>query len=120
MASILEGELAQTIADALLDAEIPFDIVVSRSTTADGPNQWTPGAAVTTTYACKGFVEDWSIEYIAAGMVQANDLRVVIFAATLAIAPEPGDTVTVRGKSYGVLTVSPDPAVATFVMQVRA
>jgi hypothetical protein len=32
MSSILEGELADTIGDALLDAAIPLDVVITRST----------------------------------------------------------------------------------------
>jgi hypothetical protein len=122
LVSILEGELAQTITDALLDADIPYDVTVWRTVPGepDPETPWIPGEPTTTSYVGKGFTETFSADYISGGLVEANDLKVVILIPTLAITPELSDVVTVRGQTYTIISISPDPALATVALQVRA
>jgi hypothetical protein len=118
--SILSGELAETIGDALIDADIPFDVVVTRSTPGEGGEPWDPAPAVLTDYPCKGYVDTYSEAYLSGGLVESGDVKVVIIANTLAIEPSVGDSVTARAKTYYVLNVSADPALALYELQARA
>lgn len=122
MASILEGELAQTIAEALLDADIPFDVVITRTVPGEvDPEQpWIEPEPEVLTFTCKGFTETFSADYISAGLVQADDVKVVILAPTLATTPQLSDVVTVRGQAYTIIRIIPDPALATIALQARA
>lgn len=121
MASILEGELAATIADALLDADIPFTVTVSRTVLGevDPETPWIEPEEVTTHYACKGFVETFSSDYIAGGLVEANDVKIIILPSTLSITVELTDHVTARGIQYSIVNISTDPALATVELQAR-
>jgi hypothetical protein len=120
MDSILNGELADTISDALLDAGIPLDVVVTRLTPNVGGDPADPPPPTLTDHACKGFADRFSDAFIAAGLIERGDIKVVVVANTLAIEPEPGDQVTIRGKTYRVFDVSADPALALYELQARA
>lgn len=119
--SILEGELAQTITDALLDADIPYTVTINRTEPGapDPETPWIPGDPTLVAYECMGFTEQFSADYISGGLVQADDVRVVILATTLAISPALSDTVTVRGQTLAIIRISPDPALATIALQAR-
>jgi hypothetical protein len=119
MVSILEGELAATIGDALLDAGIPFAITVTRSTPGDGP-AYDPGPPVLTDYACQGFIDTYATQPNDGTSIQVGDVKAVIVASTLAIEPKAGDTVTAHGKTRTVIGVSTDPATALYELQARA
>jgi hypothetical protein len=119
MVSILEGELAEIIGDALIDADIPFAITVTRSTPGDGP-AYDPGPPTLTDHACQGFVDTYAAQYIDDTIILAGDVKIVIVAKTLDIEPVPGDTVTARDKTYSVINVSADPALALYELQARA
>jgi hypothetical protein len=119
MVSILEGELAEIIGAALVDAELTLDMTVTRSTPGGGP-PFDPDPPTVTEYPCKGFVDTFSDAYLAGGLVQAGDLKIVIVATSLAVEPRPGDSVFVRGKTYSVIAVGADPAKALYELQGRA
>jgi hypothetical protein len=51
--------------------------------------------------------------------VQVNDRKVFIVASTLAITPAPGNTTTIGGSTYSIITVQRDPAGACWVLQCR-
>ncbi len=120
--SLLEGELAATISEALIDADIPYDVTITRIVPGvpNPETPWIPADPTVTNYGCKGFTETFSADYISGGLVEANDLKVVVLLPTLAIAPELSDLVTVRGQTYTIITITPDPALATIALQVRA
>ncbi|MGE0749338.1 MAG: hypothetical protein AB7K64_02010 [Variibacter sp.] len=117
--SVLEGEIAETVADALLEAAIPLDLVLTR-TTPGGGDPFDPDPPTSTDYACKGFLDSYSVLERAGSLIEAGDAKIVIVATTLSIEPAPGDSVTVRGKSYAIVNVSADPAVALYELQGRA
>lgn len=116
--SILEGELAQTIADALLDANIPYAMQIVRYVEGD-PSDWESSGGEYVRYDCQGFTEEYDVSLIAGGFIQTSDVKVVIIAPTLAVMPEPTDIVTVRGRDYAIISVTPDPAMATIALQAR-
>ena len=121
MVSILEGELAETIADALTEAAIPYDVVVSRTTSVDPGTPWDPSddTVTVTDYECRGYVDTFDDSYRAGGLVQQGDIKIVILANTLSVTPTLADTVTVRGETYQIVNVSSDPALALWEVQAR-
>ena len=120
--SILEGELAETISSALMDAGIPYGVTLTRAgETVPGPNPWDPPVVTPPqVFEAKGFVETYSDMLVSAGVVQALDRKIVVLAPTLNTTPELTDTVTVRGQSFTIVNISFDPALATIELQARA
>jgi hypothetical protein len=114
MSSILEGDLAETIADALIDAAVPLDIVITRFTPSVGGDPADPSPPTLTDYGCKCFADYFSDAFIAAGLIERGDIKVVVVANTLGIEPRPGDQVTIHGRTYRVFDVSADPALALY------
>jgi hypothetical protein len=119
MVSILEGELAETIGDALVDAGIPFAITITRTTPGDGP-PYDPGPGTSTDYPCQGFLDTYAAQFIDGSRILEGDVKAVIIVKTLDIEPLPGDTLTAHDKTYSVITVSADPAQALYELQARA
>lgn len=120
MDSILDGDLADDIADALTSAGIPFAVAITRDVPQDSPDPADPLPPISTDYAGSGWVDDWDASYLASGLVERADVKIIIIATSIAIVPDTGDRVTVRGKTYSVLNVSADPALATYTLQARA
>ena len=119
---LLEGELADIINDALESADVPFDLTLSRDvpgSTAPPYSQWNPGPPTTQTHACRGFVDDYRADQRDGTLIMQNDRKVVILAPSISVTPVPGDKVTARGQEYTVVTVQADPALATYLCQVR-
>lgn len=119
--SMLEGEIAEIVSDALESANLPIDIVVSRTTAADPDpsTPWIPGTPTTVNYACRGFVDDYRADQIDGSVIQRNDRKVIVLTPSLAITPVPGDSVTARGETLTVINVRADPALATWELQSR-
>lgn len=120
--SILDTELAEQISDALAEADIPQDCVVTRSVLTDVNNTpWDPSddVAVDTDYPCSGLTDSYSALELANSSIQSTDVKVLIVAATLSITPVPGDHVTISGTTYRVMTVATDPARALWECQCR-
>jgi len=118
--SILEGELADDIAAALDSAGIPFAVTITRDVPQESPDPADPLPPISTDFACNGFIDDWDASYLASSLVERGDVKIVIIANSIAIVPVAGDRVMVRGKTYSVLNVSADPALATYTLQARA
>lgn len=119
--SLLEGELANIIGDALVEANIPYDLTVIRMEPGQGnPDRpWEPGEPVAVSYGCLGFVDTYTVHEQSASIIQAGDVKIVVVANTLGFAPEPNMHVSARGQVYRVVDASPDPALATYVIQGR-
>lgn len=121
--SLLDGELADIINDALEGADLPFDLTLSRDvpgSTAPPYSQWNPGPPTTQTHACRGFVDDYRADQRDGTLIQLNDRKVVILAPSLSVVPVPGDKITARGIEYTAVTVQADPALATYTCQARS
>ena len=118
--SILEGELANEIADALDSAGVAYAIAITREVPGEGGDPFDPPPPVVTTYNGRGFVDDWDEAFLTGGLVERGDVKVIVIANSIAVVPAAGDRVTARGKTYSVLNVSADPARATFTLQARS
>lgn len=119
--SLLEGELADIIGNALVEANIPYDMTVIRMEPGPGnPDRpWEPGEPVPVEHPCKGFTDVYNVHEQSASVIQSGDIKIVIIANTLSITPEPNMSVQARGVTYRVIEVSPDPALATYQVQAR-
>ena len=119
MTSPLEGPIRRVIGKAM--APIFYSAVVSRTVAGepDPETPWIPGQPVVTQYPCRAFVDTYSNFLLANSLILAGDVKVVILTDSLEITPTPSDTVTVRGKSYAIINVAPDPANATLTLQAR-
>lgn len=125
--SILLGELAQTISEALIDANVPYEIIVPRTTQTEPPEDWPTwepweGETVTTEHKMQGFIVDYDEALIAAGVVSMDDVRIVILQPTIPSGLTIGlaDIVQAQGKSFTILNISEDPAGATLELRARA
>lgn len=120
MSLLNDGKLAKTIAAAL--ANVMYPITIKRTMPGGGynPETGTVEPGTTTTHTGRGMVDSFSPTEIAAGIVQASDRRVTLLADGLSITPTPAtDVVTVDGSDLTIITVTSDPARATFTLQVR-
>lgn len=121
--SILDGELAGIIFDALEGADLPYDLVLTREipgSTEPPYSPWSPGPPTIQTHNCRGLVDDYRADQRDGTLILSNDRKVLILAPSLSITPVPGDKITARGVVYTAITVQADPALATFTVQVRA
>lgn len=121
--SLLEGELAEIIGDALEAAELPYDLVLTRDvpgSTAPPYSPWSPGPPTIQTHNCRGLVDDYRADQRDGTLIQINDRKILILAPSLSVTPVPGDRITARGVVYTAITVQADPALATFSVQARA
>ena len=112
MVSPLAGSLAKTVGSAFKG--LFLDATLARTTLAAGPNAWTPGSPTTTTYSCKAIHDTWGASWLSQGLVVADEVKLLILASSLAVDPDVGDVVTIRGEAF---TISPNvggkPAVST-------
>jgi hypothetical protein len=117
MASILEGELAATLADALTEAGLPYAVTVSRITP---PDPIYGGEPTITPYPCQGWRDQYDLDTIDGTMIQRSDVRVFIIASSLSINPTTADTITIGGVSHAIINVGIDPAGTAWDIQARA
>lgn len=117
--SILTGDLGAEIGEAMLDAGLWEDVIVTVATPGGGPPH-DPEPPTLTDHPCKGFVDSFTDQYLASGLVQTGDVKVNIIGVTLDVEPTPGDTVTVRGREYEIIAVSGDPAGALDELHARS
>jgi hypothetical protein len=125
MTSPLLGSLATTIGKAM--SGLFLDATLSRDTASAGGDPWNKPPPTTATYACKAIHEDWGVSYVAGGLVNEGDVKVLVLASTLTIEPLPGDRVTIRSKTFTVVPqgsgqppVTTDPAKAVWTLRACA
>jgi len=114
--SILDGELAATLTDALIEADIPGALVIRRQETSGPP--WDPVTS-DVDYNCMGWIDDYDAASRAGSLVQQNDRKVFVVASTLVIAPIVTDRLVVGTTLYTIIGVQRDPAGACWVLQCR-
>lgn len=132
MTSILEGEMAAALTDALIAANVPYAITIVRSMPGEvDPEPGEPGTPVVVNYDSQGWTENFSTEDIDGTLILVTDLRAIVLLSTIAkaagapegaaatITPAVHDLVTMHGKTYHVLNVAADPAGAIVRLQVR-
>ncbi len=118
MASPLEGSIATTIHGAF--KSIFYDATVDRTVVVGGDvYDPTSGTPTTTSYTCKGMVDEYTRFERQNSQIEANDRKILVLANSLSITPELDDTITIRSATYTILSVDIDPANAVWVIQGR-
>ena len=120
--SILQGELASEVAANLIDADVPYDIVVTRATEGDR-DPYDPDGETTVTiteHVGKGWVEQYSDEARDGTLIDDRDVRVMILTSTIDIVPtDSTDSVTAEGSVFNIQSVHRDASGALHVVQAR-
>jgi hypothetical protein len=117
--SILDSELAEQLADALISADLPTDVVLTRTEQDPESPPWAP-VDIDIDHPCKGWRDTYSAADRIAGDVLTSDVRVFVIASTIDTVPTTSDRVSVNGSALGsVVRVSVDPATAAWELQVR-
>lgn len=121
MTSPLLGQLAATIGVAM--SSLFLDATLTRDTSSASSDPAEPGAPTQQTYACKAIEEEYSSGVRGQGLVDEQDVQLLVLASTLATEPRSGDRITIRSSTYtivpansaGVKAVRSDPARATWM-----
>jgi hypothetical protein len=116
----IAGAIMEALGDGLLDATLTRVTPGTRNGSA-----LTAGRVVgevVTSYACKGFTDDYSNRDIDGTTIRNGDRKILLLGKSLpdAIDPQPGDLITIEGRAWRISgPVKRDPAGATFECQVR-
>lgn len=122
MVSILEGELADLVTEALEAERVPVAITITRTVRGepDPARPWQPGASVITDYACRGWTETYAYDAVDGRLIDTHDVKVVVLTASITITPtDVSDTITVDGKTLAIVNVKRDASGALFEIQAR-
>lgn len=119
--NLLTGGLAATVNKAFKN--IFLDATLARDTSSGGTS-YEPGPITTATYTCKAIEDSYGVMFMANGLVDANNVKILVLAGSLAVEPQPLDRITIRDKTYtisgantGVPPVQSDPARATWELR---
>ena len=122
--SILD-DVAGIIADAAGDLVFK-DATLTKTTTTPAANPWDPPTTSTTAYTCKALRDTFGATWLAGGLVDAEDVKVLILADTLSATPEAGDRITIGSDTWtivpaggGKAAVGVDAANACFECRAR-
>jgi hypothetical protein len=119
MSLLTDGKLAKTIASALKNVMYP--ITIARTT----PGEYVPGGGysegTTTLFEARGMVDSFSPNELSLGLVQPTDRKVTLLSQGLSITPDPltDKIVLADSTELTVISVTSDPARATWQLQVR-
>lgn len=122
--SILEGELAAAVAGMLLDAEVPYEVTITRTTTtpADPYDPDSTGTTTVTDHVGRGWTEQYSDESRDGTLIDQDDVRVMVLTTTIDIEPtdDGTDKLAVHGQTFTIMSVQRDASGTFFVIQGRA
>lgn len=110
-----------------LDAVLTRDVPGVNSPDTD---DFDPPLPTEATYACKAIRENYGVGLRAGGLVNAEDVKIIILQRSLAVTPQPLDRIVITehgvtfsivpGDSKGQPAVSADPANAVWECRARA
>lgn len=109
------GIVAKALGPVFRDATLK----VSSGRDSNGQGGWIPRAAVS--HPCKALVDDFSdFRRLNVG-IPASDRKIILLAQSLpvGVAPAVGQTITAEGRDWQIISVSRDPAEATYEVQAR-
>ena len=119
MTSLLEGRLASIIGNALVKSKLPYTLIIPRTeATSERPpdlptwETWEPEEE-TTEHEFLGFVDTYSDFLVGQGVVDADDVKIVLIQSEMPFRPLKSDVIKARGQTYTILEISEDPAKAT-------
>lgn len=115
--SILDGALAQEIADALADADVPRAGVVRKLTVSGQSGSGEPIYSPSD-HLFRGWREDYDTLVASQAGIPSEDVRIVVLAKTCDVQPAPEDYLQMGGVWHRVRTIEGiDPAGATIACQ---
>lgn len=114
--SILD-DLPDVIAEALDDVFRDAVLLIPGSQISDGQGGFKPGPAVE--YPCKALVDDYSDMRRTTAGIPGNDRKIIILAASVATSPAVGHAIRADGRDWQIISLSRDPAAATWECQGR-
>ena len=127
IAGIMAGAMGSKLLAVTLTRKVPT--TRESGNLVDGFQQSTP-----LTYTCRGVFESGGTRNLGANpsapisyapastLTESGDSKILILAGTFStagIVPATGDTLTIEGGTYSIVSVDVDPAVATFSCSVR-
>lgn len=129
MTSPLSGSLAKTIHGAMknlfLDATLTRDVIPN----SPAYDPIDPPAPTQVNYPCLAIRDSYGIGFKSGGLVEAEDVKVIILQKSLSTTPIPLDRITITGMggpftivppgTSGQAAVSADPANATWECRAR-
>lgn len=99
----------------------------AETTVSPAAESWEVGAVETTFYPCKALVDEWNATYIARGLVNAGERKILILGSSINTTPAPGDRILVEGETFTIVpagsgqpAVSRDPARAIWTVRAVA
>jgi hypothetical protein len=122
LASVLEGEWAETITEALQGASIPYVITLHvPGGEVPGENPWDPPVVVDPVdHPGEGWRDSYTADMIDGSTILSTDVRIMVLASSLAsYVPFVGQSITVDGTTYSIIHVARDPAHALYDLQAR-
>lgn len=114
--SILD-DLPDVIAEALGDVFRPAILKVPGAQVSDGQGGWTAGPP--DEHSCKALVDDYSDFRRSALGIPGKDRKIIILAASVAVSPAVGHTIRAEGRDWSIISLTRDPAAATWEVQGR-
>jgi hypothetical protein len=118
MTSILDGELAETLVDALDNARLPQAMSITREEVDPESPPWDP-SSITVSYACRGWVDEYKATDRLDGSVSVNDRKAYVLVSSLATTPTSTDHLVLGSLNYSIARIDRDPAGAAWVLQVN-
>lgn len=129
MASPLSGSLAKSIYKGMRG--LFLDATLTRDTVPDSPayDPFDPSAPVQTSYNCKAVRDNYGVGHRSGGLVNSDDVKIIILQQSLSVTPKSGDRITIAvqggpwtivGDVPGQPAVSADPANAVWELRCRA
>lgn len=119
MTSILEGELAGQVADALSVARVPMALTIVVTIPGGGP-PYDPDPPTYEGHTCQGWPESYADDEVDGTRIERTDVRITVLTATLDIEPTTNDAVTVGDDTYSIINLKRDASGALLQIQARA
>lgn len=117
MTSPLEGAIRRTMGKAMRSTFYRATLICTTPGAPDPDRLWIIPHPVEEHFPCRAVVDAYSAFLVASGVVSINDVKVIILTDSLKATPKLTDVVSVRGKTYTILNIETDPALATWVLR---
>jgi len=117
MPDILKAGIARQVRQAL--GGLLFPVVLIRVKSGVRGDTTAGINPISTEYPAKGFLSSYRVSQIDGTLIQVHDRKAIILGDSIPVAPLPGDRIRVEGRDWTVITVTRDPAGATYSCQVR-
>jgi hypothetical protein len=118
MSSILEGELADEVAEALGVARIPT-VVTIRVTIPGGGPSYDPEPPTFAYHPCQGWPESYDDDQVDGTRIASSDLKIMVLTPSIDIEPTTSHSVIANGLVYSILAVKRDASGALYEIQAR-